>query len=191
MMGIALPVRRRNGGFYMMKMEWAQWILYFFFYAFAGWAWESAYVSVLSQQWVNRGFLHGPFIPIYGFGAILILFMTYSVRHHALEVFFVGMIGATVLEYVTGAVLEQWFHIRLWDYSMAAWNFQGHISLASSVFWGVLAVVLVIWVHPLFSSVIRLWPAGLTVSLCLLLVAVEGADLISLIWEGIARKIQP
>lgn len=50
---------------------------------------------------------------------------------------------------------------------------------------------LVIWVHPLFSSVLRLWPAGLTVSLCLLLVAVEGADLISLIWEGIARKIQP
>lgn len=165
--------------FIMMKMEWAQWVLYFFFYAFAGWVWESAYVSVLSGQWVNRGFLHGPFIPIYGFGAVLILIMTYSVRHHAAAVFFVGMIGATVLEYVTGAVLEQWFHIRLWDYSAELWNLQGYISLVSSVFWGVLAVVLVIWVHPLFSSVLRLWPAGLTVSVCFLLVTVEGADLIS------------
>lgn len=120
----------------MIKIEWAQWTLYFFLYAFAGWVWESAYVSVLSQQWVNRGFLHGPFIPIYGFGALLILMMTYSVRHHAAAVFFVGMIGATILEYGTGIVLDRLFHIRLWDYSLAVWNFQGYISVISSIFWG-------------------------------------------------------
>ena len=181
MIRIDLSVQRRNGGFRMIKIEWAQWGLYFFLYAFAGWIWESAYVSVLSQHWVNRGFLHGPFIPIYGFGALLILLMTYSVRHHAVAVFFVGMIGATILEYITGAVLEQWFHIKLWDYSMNAWNFQGYISVVSSVFWGILAVILVIWLHPLLSSIIHTWPAWVSVSACLMLLTLEGIDLISLI----------
>ena len=174
-------VTRRNGGFHMIKIEWAQWTLYFFLYAFAGWVWESAYVSVLSQQWVNRGFLHGPFIPIYGFGALLILMMTYSVRHHAAAVFLVGMIGATILEYGTGIVLDRLFHIRLWDYSLAAWNFQGYISVVSSVFWGALAVVLVTWIHPFFSSIIQTWPAWASVSVCLLLLTLEGMDFISLI----------
>ena len=107
--------------------------------------------------------------------------MTYSVRHYALAVFFIGMIGATILEYVTGVVLEQWFHLRLWDYSLAAWNFQGYISLVSSVFWGVLAVVLVTWVHPFFSSIIHTWPAWVSVSVCLTLLTLEGMDLISLV----------
>lgn len=165
----------------MMKMEWAQWILYFFFYAFAGWVWESAYVSVLSGQWVNRGFLHGPFIPIYGFGAVLILVMTYSVRHRAAAVFFAGMIGATILEYGTGIVLDRLFHIRLWDYSLAVWNFQGYISVISSVFWGALAVVLVTWIHPFLSSIIQIWPAWASATVCLLLLTLEGVDLILLI----------
>lgn len=173
----------------MIKMEWVQWVLYFFLYAFAGWVWESAYVSVLSQHWVNRGFLQGPFIPIYGFGALLILLMTYSVRHHAVAVFFVGMIGATILEYITGVVLNRWFHIRLWDYSLAVWNFQGYISVISSVFWGVLAVVLVTWIHPFFSSIIHTWPLWTSVSVCLLLLTLEGVDFVSLIWRGAAGTI--
>lgn len=179
MMETELSIKRRNGGFIMTKIGWMQWILYFFLYAFAGWVWESLYVSVLSQHWVNRGFLHGPFLPIYGFGALLILLMTYGVRHHAVAVFFVGMIGATILEYVTGAVLDQWFHIKLWDYSLEAWNLQGYISLVSSIFWGVLAVVLVVWIHPFLSALIQIWPAWVSVSLCLMLLTVEGADLIS------------
>jgi uncharacterized membrane protein len=183
-----LSVKRRNGGFRMIKIEWVQWTLYFFFYAFAGWAWESMYVSVLSRHWVNRGFLHGPFIPIYGFGALLILVMTYFVRYHAAAVFFVGMIGATILEYGTGMLLDRWFHIRLWDYSRAVWNFRGYVSVVSSIFWGVLAVVLVIWIHPLFSSVIHTWPAWVSVSVCLLLLTLEGADFIS---RGIAAASQP
>lgn len=173
----------------MIKTEWVQWCLYFFLYAFAGWVWESAYVSVLSQHWVNRGFLQGPFIPIYGFGALLILLMTHSVRHQVAAVFLVGMIGATILEYGTGLILDRWFHIRLWDYSLAVWNFQGYISVVSSVFWGILAVVLVVWIHPLLSSMIHMWPAQVSGGVCLLLLTVEGADLISQIWSGAAKTI--
>lgn len=165
----------------MIKIEWAQWTLYFFLYAFAGWVWESAYVSVLSQQWVNRGFLHGPFIPIYGFGALLILMMTYSVRHHAAAVFFVGMIRSNDPGIWDWHRAGRLFHIRLWDYSLAVWNFQGYISVISSVFWGALAVVLVTWIHPFFSSIIQTWPAWALATVCLLLLTLEGVDLISLI----------
>ena len=51
-------------------------VLSFAFYGFCGWVWESCYVSLCQRRWVNRGFLHGPLLPIYGFGAILILFVT-------------------------------------------------------------------------------------------------------------------
>ena len=53
-----------------------QWALLFFFYCFCGWVWESCYVSAKQRHWVNRGFLHGPLLPIYGSGAIIILFAT-------------------------------------------------------------------------------------------------------------------
>ena len=56
-----------------------QWALLFFFYCFCGWVWESCYVSARQRQWVNRGFLHGPLLPIYGSGAIIILFVTLPV----------------------------------------------------------------------------------------------------------------
>lgn len=54
----------------------AQWVLYFFIYSFLGWVWESCLVSVQQHRWVNRGFLNGPFLPIYGFGAVAILLFT-------------------------------------------------------------------------------------------------------------------
>lgn len=57
-----------------------QWLLFFFLYCFLGWVWESCYVSAKRRQWVNRGFLHGPMLPIYGTGAVIILLATIPVR---------------------------------------------------------------------------------------------------------------
>ena len=60
-----------------------QWVLLFFIYSFLGWVWESCYVSLRQSCWVNRGFLHGPLLPIYGSGAIIILFATLPVARSA------------------------------------------------------------------------------------------------------------
>ena len=79
----------------------SQWVLFFLFYCFVGWCIESTFVSCRKRQLVNRGFLNGPVIPIYGSGAIVILFATLPVRHHPAAVFLLGMLSATVLEYVT------------------------------------------------------------------------------------------
>ena len=113
-----------------------QWALLFFFYCFCGWVWESCYVSAKQRQWVNRGFLHGPLLPIYGSGAIIILFVTLPVADNLWLVYVLGMLAATLLEYVVGAVMEQLFKVRYWDYTKQPCNLHGYICLTSSIAWG-------------------------------------------------------
>lgn len=86
----------------------SQWILFFYIYCFCGWVWESAYVSVCERKPVNRGFLKGPFLPIYSRpGAICILIVTIPVRGNIPAMCVVGMVSATVLEYITGYVMDR------------------------------------------------------------------------------------
>jgi len=125
-----------------------QWVLFFFFYCLCGWIWESCYVSVRQGRWVNRGFLHGPILPIYGFGAIIILLSTLRVQGDLRLVYLFGMISATVLEYFTGAAMESLFHVRYWDYSNQRCNLNGHICLTSSLAWGGFSILLVRVIHP-------------------------------------------
>ena len=88
-----------------------QWLLFFFCYSFCGWIWECCYVSARKRQWVNRGFLRGPLLPIYGTGAVIILLAVIPVRENPALVFLLGMLAATALEYVTGAAMEALFKV--------------------------------------------------------------------------------
>ncbi len=126
----------------------SQWAMFFYIYCFVGWVWESAYVSVLSRKPVNRGFLKGPFLPIYGSGAVCILIVTIPFQDNLLLMCIVGMFSATVLEYVTGAVMERLFRVRYWDYSDKLLNINGYICLASVLCWGAMTWLLVEVVHP-------------------------------------------
>ena len=125
-----------------------QWVLLFFFYCFCGWVWESCYVSARQRRWVNRGFLQGPLLPIYGSGAILILFVTLPAAGNLYLVFLLGMGAATALEYLTGAVMERLFQVRYWDYSKQKCNLNGYICLTSSIAWGCFSILLVRFLHP-------------------------------------------
>ena len=125
-----------------------QWLLFFFLYCFLGWVWESCYVSARQRRWVNRGFLHGPLLPIYGFGAVIILWATLPVRQSLPLIFLLGMLAATALEYVTGAAMEALFKVRYWDYSGKPFNLNGHICLSSSIAWGFFSILLVRCLHP-------------------------------------------
>ena len=122
--------------------------MFFYFYCFLGWCIESAFVSVVQKRLVNRGFLHAPLLPIYGSGAIIILFATLAVRENAVLVFLFGAAAATVLEYFTGVAMERLFKVRYWDYSHKRWNFRGQICLSSTLAWGALSVVLIDFLHP-------------------------------------------
>ena len=145
-----------------------QWVLFFFIYSFIGWVWESCYVSVRKRRWVNRGFMHGPMLPLYGSGAIVVLVSTMGVGENAALIFLLGMMAATVLEYFTGAAMERLFHVRYWDYSNQKLNLHGYICVTSSLCWGFFSVLLVRVVHvPVETAVLRI---PLTVS--------EGAALV-------------
>ncbi|MGN1134096.1 MAG: hypothetical protein ACI4RN_06540 [Oscillospiraceae bacterium] len=131
-----------------MTLTFFKLLLFFYIYCFLGWCIESAIVSVSSRKFVNRGFLRGPVLPIYGSGAMLILLITYPVKVNWILVYFVGMIGTTVLEYITGWGMEKILHMRYWDYSDNRCNLDGYICLKSSLFWGLLSLFLVYVLHP-------------------------------------------
>lgn len=141
--------------------SFGQWVLLFFFYAFCGWVWESCYVSLCRHRWVNRGFLEGPLLPIYGFGAILILFATLPVEESLPLTWLLGMLAATLLEYITGAAMERIFTVRYWDYSGQKWNLHGHICLKSSIAWGFFSILLVRLLHPPVGRLLRAVPSFL------------------------------
>ena len=135
----------------------SQWLIFFFIYSFIGWVWESCYVSIKKREWINRGFLHGPMLPIYGSGAIIVLICTIGVRDQIVLTFLFGMTGATILEYVTGVCMERLFRVRYWDYSHMPLNLKGYICLPVSLGWGVFSVLLVRVIHvPIENLVLQI-----------------------------------
>ena len=136
-----------------------QWLLLFYFYCLCGWIWESCFVSCKQRHWVNRGFLHGPWLPIYGSGAIIILFATLPVRSSAIGIALMGTFAATLLEYVTGAVMERIFKMRYWDYTNQPFNLNGYICLTSSLAWGFFSDLMVYVIHPPIDKLLHKLPA--------------------------------
>ena len=165
-----------------------QWVLLFFFYCFCGWVWESCYVSLRQRRWVNRGFLHGPLLPIYGSGAIIILFVTLPVEDDLRLVWLMGMLAATALEYVTGTVMERLFQVRYWDYSSQKFNLNGHICLSSSIAWGFFSILLVRFLHPPVGRLLADVPAWLVDPAAIVLTAVFSADVVRSVQDALDLK---
>lgn len=153
-----------------------QWFLFFYIYCFLGWIWETLYVSVGTGRWVNRGFMKGPFLPIYGFGATGMALITIPLQgNHILE-FICGMIGATAMEYVTGVMMEKMFHVRYWDYSNCFCNLRGYICLKASLCWGVFGILVPTFIHAKVESLVLMIPQTVLEFLVLILTAVIAAD---------------
>ncbi len=125
-----------------------QWIFVFFIYCFLGWCFESTVVSLQQKRFVNRGFLRGPLLPIYGFGAILLLHIALPLYNKPVLLFFFSMAAATVFEYIVGATMEKLFKVKYWDYSGHRFQYDGYICLQSSVCWGVMGLLLSGFIQP-------------------------------------------
>ncbi|KUK10184.1 MAG: hypothetical protein XD50_1550 [Clostridia bacterium 41_269] len=120
-------------------------ILLFVIYSFLGWTIETFFKSVRAKRFINSGFLSGPFCPVYGFGALLVLQSRQLVDGAASIVdpttrtvvsIILAIMGTSTLEYLTGMLLEKIFNRKWWDYSRERFNLQGRICLKYSVYWG-------------------------------------------------------
>ena len=148
-----------------------QWMFFFYFYCFFGWCFESTFVSIKSRKIVNRGFMRGPFLPLYGSGAIMMLVVSAPFKDNLWLTFLAGCIGATILEYVTGVVMESLFKIRYWDYSDLKFNIQGQVCLSSTIAWGFLTIAMTQFIHrPIEQMALAIPPTMLSILTMLLTV---------------------
>ncbi len=151
-----------------------QWAFLFFFYSFFGWCFESTYVTIMEKHPVNRGFMRGPFLPLYGSGGIMMLVVSKPYYDNVFLVFIAGCIGATALEFVTGVVMETLFKVRYWDYSHKKFNFRGYVCLESTIVWGVCTVIFTHYLQIPIESIILAIPYNfLTVFTVILIVLVS------------------
>lgn len=158
-----------------------QWLFIFYFYCFGGWCLESTYVSVKDRKLTNRGFMRGPFLPIYGSGAVMMLvvsmpFQGMELPWRVVFTYLAGCVGATVLEYVTGVVMEALFKVRYWDYSNQRFNFQGHICLGSTLAWGLITISMTEFIHMPVERIVMMIPGQTLTVVTLVLTAGIFAD---------------
>lgn len=130
----------------------------FFVYAFLGWCTEVSFAALTSGRFVNRGFLNGPVCPIYGVGVVIVLFFLEPLRKNTVLLFVGSVLLTSLLEWLTGFVLERIFHQRWWDYSNEPFNLGGYICLRFSIAWGLACLIVVDIIHPSIVWLIHLVP---------------------------------
>ena len=143
----------------MYHYTFIQWLFFFYFYCFFGWIFESTYVSICKRKFVNRGFMRGPFLPIYGSGAIMMLVVSMPFQDNLILTYLAGCVGATVLELVTGLTMEALFKVRYWDYSNQKFNYKGVICLSSTLAWGFLTLFMTQFLHKIVEALVFRIPA--------------------------------
>lgn len=160
----------------MYEYTWYQWLMFFFLYCLFGWVFESAYVSVKTRHLVNRGFLRLPMLPLYGTGAVMMLWVSLPFREHLGMVYLSGVAAATLLEYVTGWGMERLFKMKYWDYSSQRFNLKGYICLSSSIAWGGLTILLTELIHPPIARYVMGLPSVVAITVVAVISILFAAD---------------
>ena len=126
----------------------------FLIYSMIGWLMEVIIVSCQQKKLTARGFLIGPWCPIYGFGSLFITFLLKKYYDDVIVLFIMSFLIGTILEYVTSYLMEKMFHARWWDYSSHKFQINGRVSLTTSLCFGMLGVILVYVFNPFFLRII-------------------------------------
>ena len=156
-------------------------VLFFFFFSIIGWLWEVFYFIVIKGQLVNRGFLRGPWLPIYGFGCALLILFTKSKKlrkllNSPMWTFIFITIFCTSLEYITSYVIEKQTGVRYWDYSKLFMNINGRVCLKNSIFFGIGGSLCIYIIGPAFSKHIEIIPKKIRYLLVTILVMTISLD---------------
>ncbi len=134
-------------------MSFLKIFLLFWFFSILGWILEVIVCSIYEKKLVNRGFLIGPYCPIYGFGSLIMLLIS-PFKDHLFVCFIMALTLCSTLEYFTSYLMEKIFKIRWWDYSNDAFNINGRICLRNAIAFGALGVVFTKYLNPWYFSVV-------------------------------------
>ena len=129
-------------------------LLYFFIYSFLGWIMETIFSYIVLGYFDDRGFFIGPICPIYGFGMLILLSLSYY-KENPIKLFIISTAVCTFFEYLTGYALEAVFQLKWWDYSNNLLNINGRICLPYALGWGFISLIFIMYVHPFIVNIIK------------------------------------
>ena len=141
-----------------MIREIEQYIALFFIYSIAGWIMETVQLSIREKKFINRGFLIGPYCPIYGSGVVLITILLQKYHDDIPATFFLSILICGALEYATSYLMEKIFKARWWDYSTRKFNINGRICLETLIPFGIAGTAITIWINPFLLKYINMVP---------------------------------
>jgi uncharacterized membrane protein len=141
-----------------MPQNFYELVWIFIIYAFIGWCTEVSYAALDRGIFVNRGFLNGPYCPIYGCGVVIVVAVLTPLKENLLILFIGSFLLTSILEYITGYLLEKVFHNQWWDYSDKPFNIHGYVCLKFSIYWGLACTFIMDVLHPIIYKGITLMP---------------------------------
>ena len=149
-------------------------MLYFYLfiiYSFCGWVNEMIVTSIPNKKIVNRGFLIGPYCPIYGVAALIMLATLTQYKEDWIVLFVMAAVTSTIVEYITSYLLEKLFKARWWDYTSLKFNINGRVCLENSLLFGIAGFLLIKYVNPVVVNYITKIPSipFLIIGFCVLI----------------------
>ena len=159
-------------------MMFYDYFLLFMMYSFLGWILEGIYFIIINRKIVDRGFLVGPYLPIYGFGALLIVIFLQKYSEDFITLFCMCTIICSVLEYFTSYIMEKLFRARWWDYRDKSFNINGRVCLENSVLFGLGGCITVYIIHPFFKFLLSIIPITIRAILLIVLLILLLVDIL-------------
>lgn len=151
--------------------------LLFIIYSILGWINETIITAITNKKFINRGFLIGPYLPIYGSGALSIIFLLKSYQNDLLVLFIMSVIICSIIEYVTSYIMEKIFKARWWDYTHIPFNLNGRICLPFSLIFGLMGSIIIL-INNYFYKFLNSIPIIIISIMFIILLTVFTIDLI-------------
>ncbi len=150
----------------------------FMIYSFCGWIIEIIFIGITEKKIINRGFLLGPYLPIYGIGGILMTLILKFYINYPFILLLNAIIIGSIIEYFTGYVMEKTFKAKWWDYSKEPFNLNGRICLLNSILFGILGTALIYFINPFLNSCLHQIPKPILCFISGLLLSIFIIDVI-------------
>ena len=161
---------------YMRRYSVTSLIMMFFIFCFMGWFWEVIFHFIEKGEFVNRGVMHGPWLPIYGSGCVMILVLLNKLRKNPIIEFISAVVLCGIVEYFTSVFLEYQYGKLWWDYSGYFLNINGRVCAEGLLVFGIGGIIVVYIVAPLLDNLLRKIPLKISITICVVLVLAFTAD---------------